>query len=930
MNDLTSLPWILPLKADLPRADLPPSQAPDLQAVGGKGANLARLAQAGFPVPPGFLISTRAYRDFVTANQLEEPILAVLPTSAAEDLTLLEAASARIRVLFAEGRIPGELAAEILDGYRRMGEPAVAVRSSATAEDLPEMSFAGQQDTYLNILGPEQLLKAVVNCWSSLWTARAIGYRLRNQVPQEGAALAVVVQKMVESQASGVLFTANPLTGLRTETVIDATLGLGEALVSGQVEPDHYVVDTAGGRVTAKKIGAKAISIRSQAGGGTAVLREAQQDIPALSDDQVLDLARLGQQVAALYGFPQDIEWAWADGQLYLLQSRPVTSLFPTPAGMPAEPLKVFMSFAAVQGMMDPVTPLGRDSLSSIFATGAGMFGSNVTSETQSILFTAAERIWINITPVVKNSVGRRIAYFALGNVEPSVQQAIQTIWDDPRLLPPKKGISLRALLSMSGFFPRLAGNIFLNMLFPTSRRKMILENGENVLEEMRAHIATVSGDRYARLARQVRLLSEIDRQLPRTLILFISGVATGMAALSYLHLLAKTLPGKPAEGHALSSWDDRVLEITRGLPYNPTTEMDLLLWETAQAIRRDPVSMQEFQAYSANDLAARYQSGQMAPAARQVIGRFLEKYGGRGLGEIDMGRPRWREAPAHVFEMLSGYLLMDDPDQAPDVLFARGAATAQENVEQLAAALRKTRLGWLKAKLARFFAYRVREIMGIRESPKFFAVRMMGLIRFELLKTGAEFAQSGELEQADDLMYLTYAELEAFAAREGRDWRALIARRRQEYQRELLRRQIPRLLLSDGRAFYEGLSPAEGAGSSLTGSPVSPGSVEGRVRVVFDPRQANLLPGEILVCRGTDPSWTPLFLTAAGLVMEVGGMMTHGAVVAREYGIPAVVGVDQATSRLQTGQRIALNGSTGLITLLEEEVETVAHPTDH
>ncbi|HEX9028078.1 MAG TPA: PEP-utilizing enzyme, partial [Anaerolineales bacterium] len=295
---------------------------------------------------------------------------------------------------------------------------------------------------------------------------------------------------------------------------------------------------------------------------------------------------------------------------------------------------------------------------------------------------------------------------------------------------------------------------------------------------------------------------------------------------------------------------------------------------------------------------------------------KFLARYGGRGLGEIDLGRTRWAEDPTHVFEMLASFIQIIDEAQAPDQIFARSAASARQAIEQLAAAIQHRPHGWLKARLARFIITRARQLMGMRESPKFFVVRMLWLAHHEIRKTGQEFVGAGDLDQADDLFYLTFDELKALASHQAQDWRGLISRRRETYQRELMRRQIPRLLLSDGRTFYEGMIETEDTGNGLTGSPVSPGSVEGRVRVVFDPGHAGLLPGEILVCPGTDPSWTPLFFSASGLVMEVGGMMTHGAVVAREYGIPAVVGVDQATSRLHTGQLIHLNGSTGQIIL--------------
>jgi pyruvate,water dikinase len=275
--------------------------------------------------------------------------------------------------------MPPMLADAIRHAYAAIGCPLVAVRSSATTEDLPEASFAGQQDTFLNVVGNEALLKAVVRCWSSLWTARAIGYRTRNQIEHQGAALAVVVQEMVAAETAGVLFTANPLTGKRTETAVDATLGLGEALVSGQVEPDHYVVDPTGGRILSKTLGAKAVAIRGKPGGGTVTLSEDAASRQALPDGAIIELSAMGQRVARLFGVPQDIEWAWAGEKLFLLQSRPITSLFPLPDEMAPEPLQVLFSFGAVQGMLDPITPLGRD----VFLTGAAnlakLIGQNET-----------------------------------------------------------------------------------------------------------------------------------------------------------------------------------------------------------------------------------------------------------------------------------------------------------------------------------------------------------------------------------------------------------------------------------------------------------------------------------------------------------------------------------------------------------------------
>ena len=886
----------------------------NLENAGGKGASLARLACSGYPVPGGFVVATAAYRAFVAENGLGEAVARILEGGEGAKAGF-EEASAEIRRRFDEGAMPSEIADAILAAYRALGAEAVAVRSSATAEDLPDLSFAGQQDTFLNVVSEAALLKAVVCCWSSLWTGRAIAYRQRQGIAQEGLALAVVVQQMVQSEVSGVLFTANPLSGLRSQVVIDACYGLGEALVSGQVEPDHYVVDTLTGTIVEKCIGAKAFVVRGRGEGGTSPVVQEASAAQALADEDILALARLGRKAAEDYGFPQDIEFAQAGGKLYLLQSRPITSLFPTPAALPAAPLEVLFSFAAVQGMLDPLTPAGCDFLRYVFTAGYRLFGYERTLENQSILYEAGERLWANFTPLMRNTTGRKAARGAMALVEPSVRQALDLIWDEPQLQPEKKGTSLNALWHMAHFFPRLAWNVLLNEIAPARRRAWITQNGENVLDLARRKAAAVSGTRQERLAQRLQLLPELaGEHLPRTLVLYISGVAGGMAPFNLLNNLALKLP--QPNGADRPSFSDLALEITRGLPHNPTTEMDLALWEMAGAIRRDPASLQAFQAQNAAGLAQDYLSGRLPPAAQNAIGRFLERYGGRGLGEIDLGRPRWREDPSPVMQALVNFLEIKDPEQAPDAIFRRGAQRAEAAVDELAAELRQTRGGWLKARLARAEARRVREMMGMREAPKFFAVRLMGVIRGALLESGADFVQSGELDRRDDLMFLTLPELEALAQGQAAGLRARVAERRAAYERELRRRQVPRLLLSDGRAFYEGMA-GKGGPASLTGAPVSPGVVEGAVRVIFDPRNAQLQPGEIMVCPGTDPSWTPLFLTAGGLVMEVGGMMTHGAVVAREYGIPAVVGVHEATSRLTTGQRIRVDGSSGRIDLL-------------
>jgi rifampicin phosphotransferase len=884
-----------------------------LESAGGKGLHLCEMTAAGLPVPAGFILTTDAYRTFVSDNGLGKIIQAALKLHPHPDASELEEISAQIRQTFTSGRISDVLKQEIISAYSELGGGAVAVRSSATAEDLPDLSFAGQQDTYLNVTTEKILLDRVIDCWSSLWTARAIGYRLRQGVGQDGIALAVVVQQMVQSEISGVLFTANPLTGSRVESVIDATYGLGEALVSGLVEPDHYVVSREG-QVLSKTLGKKGISIRAGQKGGVERKDESAAHRQALTDEQIVQLAALGTRVENTFGEPQDIEWAYFGGELYLLQTRPITSLFPLPKGLPVEPLKTLVSFAAVQGLVDPITPIGQSALKQIFAMGSALFGVWTTEEKQTVLYSAGERLWVNFTPVLRNTFGRKAIPYVFEMVEPTIKQAVDQLLDDPRLHPTRKGISPRALLQLASFGLPVAGKVFLNILAPSRRRKLIIDQGERVLAIMQQRAATISGDRYEKLNKQTELLPRIARRyLGRAFKLFVSGVASGMVSWNALRMLTRGAAGDDA-----LRWSGLVLEVTRGMPNNPTTEMDLRLWEMTRSIRKDADATRLMRSSTPVELAQRYLNGDLPKGISDEVTGFLDKYGGRGLCEIDLGRTRWAEDPTHVFEMLVNFFKIENENNAPDAVFARGAVAAGEAIDKLTAFIRQGRGGFIKSRQARFFANRARMLMGLRENPKFFAVRMMWIIHRELKKTGEEFVAAGELERTDDLFFLSFPEIREFAAKTPRDWKGLIAERRIRFEREQQRRQLPRLFLSDGRAFYEGMAEQkDNDGKSITGSPVSPGVVEGKVRVVRDPGKAGLAPGEIMVCPGTDPSWTPLFLVAGGLIMEVGGMMTHGAVVAREYGIPAAVGVDKATLRLKTGMKVRLNGSTGEITLL-------------
>ncbi len=876
----------------------------DLSSAGGKGLNLCLLTRAGFPVPPGFILSTAAYDDYVRGNQLDQVISHALQNLAVENPNALEEASRTIRDRFAAGRLSEEITRSIQTISDALDREPVAVRSSATAEDLPGHSFAGQQDTYLNVIGQDSIAQAVIDCWSSLWTARAIGYRARSGLDQDHLSLAVIVQRMVPSESSGVLFTANPLTGKRDELVIDAVFGLGEALVSGQVEPDQYLIDTQG-QLLHLTLGRKATLIRSADGGGTQTLAQEAADRQVLSEMQISELARLGGLAAELFSSPQDIEWAIQGEELWLLQSRPITTLFPLPEGMPPEPLRVMLSFGAVQGLLDPMTPLGRDAIRSVFVGGAELFGYHFTLEKVPTLLEAGDRLWVDASGLLKTGLGRKLMTGALAYIEPGAGQGLAELLKEGSLPAPQRvrpAIFRYLLKTVLPLLPR----VFRTLRHPESERDRLLDHMESWLAKLQTRIQSAESP--------VQLLTLVRRTasdafyflLPQ----FVPRFAVGMASYNLLTKLAARLPDE--------NIDTRVM--MRGLPDNVTTAMDLGLWKVSQDIRGDQESLALFLAAAPKELAEEYLSSRLPKVAQAALAGFLEGYGVRGLGEIDLGRRRWQDDPTPLLQALQSYLQIDDPTLAPDAVFERGRAAAEAEILRLVEALKKTKGGWLKSRLARQAARRMRVLVGLRETPKFTIVRFFALLRQALLVYGQEWIDQGLIDRADDVFFLRLAELDALAAGESRDWKELVQARRQSFARESQRAQIPRLLLSDGRAFYGGIpSETESGQGDLAGSPVSPGVVEGRVRVVLDPHQAGLQPGEILVCPGTDPSWTPLFLAAGGLVMEVGGMMTHGAVVALEYGIPAVVGIHQVTSRLQTGQRIRVDGSTGQISVLEE-----------
>ena len=448
-----------------------------------------------------------------------------------------------------------------------------------------------------------------------------------------------------------------------------------------------------------------------------------------------------------------------------------------------------------------------------------------------------------------------------------------------------------------------LLGNVIINLTQPARGRARLEKKIESALETIRSECEAAKD-----LSELTRVFETTTISMPGNMMpALVGGIAGGQAPFQIL-LRRLSIP----DGQSL------LMELTRGLPHNVTTLMDLQLWQTACKIKEDDFAATHFASTESDVLVQEYWEGKLPAAAQSAIADFLSQYGMRGVAEIDLGRPRWRENPSNLFHALKSYLQID-PAASPDMLFKKGLEKADQAEKQILSAVRKQPGGFFKAGLVKMMIHRFRELGGLRETPKFFVVRLLSIYRSALLAEGEKLVVRGVLSKADDVMFLHLWELRALGNGDSRDWKSLVAERRAVYTREMRRKRIPRILLSDGTAFYDAPTTSNGNDpNALFGTPVSAGVVEGKVRVVFDPHGVQLIPGEILVCPATDPAWTPLFLAAGGLITEVGGMMTHGSVVAREYGIPAVVGVSQATTRLQTGQLVRVDGSSGTVVVLE------------
>ncbi|MGW2835638.1 rifamycin-inactivating phosphotransferase [Streptomyces sp. NPDC001286] len=857
--------------------DLDEVDETQVAVVGGKGAHLGGLARIeGVRVPGGFCVTTDAFRQIMAQVPSMADWLDELARLNADDREGIGTLSARIRRAVEGIAVPDDVAAAVTGALARHGERAAyAVRSSATAEDLPTASFAGQQDTYLNVVGTTEVLRHISRCWASLFTERAVIYRQRNGIDHRTVHMAVVVQRMVVPRASGILFTADPVTGNRKVATVDAGFGLGEALVSGLVNPDVYKVRD--GEVIAKTIAAKERALHALPDGGTretavdARLREQ----PALTDEQVLRLVRLGRDIEAHFGSPQDIEWCLVDDDFRFVQSRPVTTLFPVPEADDQEN-HVYVSVGHQQMMTDAMKPLGL----SIWRLTA-----------MAPMREAGGRLFVDSTRPLSSPASRARLLDLIGRGDPLTRDALETVLD------------------REGFVPTLpdagpAGSPVTGTSAPIETDPAIVTELIKRNEESLTALEHDIRDRTGPALFDFLLEAFEEHKRVLTDPLNLPAIMAGMEATWWLNdKLLEWLGEKNAAD-----------TLTLSAPGNVTSEMGLALLDVADAIRPHPEVVTFLQGVEDEDFLDELAELRGGTEARDAIEAYLDRYGMRCVGEIDITRPRWRERPDTLLPLILDNVRNFEPGAA-ERRFEQGRQRAREKEEEVLSRLRALPDGDRKADETKRMIDRVRTFIGYREYPKYGIVSRYFVYKRALLEEAERLVRAGVLREKEDVFYLTFQEFHE-AARAKRVDEQLI-RRREEAFRSYQALTPPRVLTSDGETLNGAYRRDDVPAGALIGLPVSAGTVEGRARVILDMAQADLEPGDILVTACTDPSWSPLFVGIAGLVTEVGGLMTHGAVIAREYGLSAVVGVEGATRLIQDGQRIRVHGTDGYVEIL-------------
>jgi rifampicin phosphotransferase len=849
----------------------------DIALVGGKGANLGELSRAGLPVPPGFVVTTEAYDAFVEAGGLRDEILGLASQPNVDDPAAFEVAAEKIHALFALAATPDDVAAEVRAAYDRLANTeAVAVRSSATAEDLPGASFAGQQETYLNVRGERALMEALEACWASLWTARAMAYRARQSIEPASVSLAVVVQRMVEAEAAGIMFTADPAGGGRDRIVINAAWGLGEAVVGGEVTPDSLVVEKGSGRVISRETADKEVmTVYTEEGTGQRSVPEARRREAVLDDETAAVLARCGARIEDHYGVPQDIEWALADREFFILQARPITNLPPPPPTdvrwEPPYPGSAWWRRQVVENLPEPLSPLFdelylREGLELSIDAVMEFFGW-----TYLTLEDVADRpFFTSINGYAYSRANYKLEWS-------TVPKLLRAVIDEFRIL-------------FGGELGAYWGEEALPSYLAKVERWKAVDPGTAPDEQLLAG---------------VRELALEDARYWFACALMIGRAKITDALLGRFLTLA--VPNRGLTSGAF----------LRGFP-SPTVDAETELQGLADRVRASDELRALVTATLAPSLPETLRSTPVGRDWLAALAMYLDRYGHQ-VYNLDFVVPTQADDPLPV--LLSLKAMVQQPGGKPRArqraLVADRAALVEEtarSLDPLRRQLFRLLLGWAQS------------FGPGREQALFYMGAGWPTLRRLALELGRRLTESGSLLAAEDVFFLETSEI--WASILATPELARLARERREL-REARKRLHPPPVVPPGHkvrfgpldmSAWETQRRNEPAGAVLRGFAVSPGQVSASASVIHSPADfSRMEPGTILVCPTTTPAWTPLFSQARGLVTDVGGVLAHGSIVAREYGIPAVLGTGIATTRIRSGHTIRVDGDAGTVTLLDE-----------
>lgn len=859
--------------------------AGDAGQVGGKGANLGEMLRNGFPVPPGFVVSADAYAGFFAALDLGAELRRLDSAPAGE----IEQHCGLIRARIEGDELPGNLADLVLAAHASLiearGRPiACAVRSSATAEDLGAASFAGQHGTYYYVAA-DQLLKKVRQCWGSLWSKEAVSYRATHGIDHASVSMAVVVQEMILSDVSGVSFTANPVSGSRDEVIIESSWGMGAAIVDGRVTPDNYVLDRADLQVRSQRVADKRLMVLARLEAGQAARLEevpnAMRRRESLSPDLLRTVAQWSLRCESHFGRPQDVEWAICDGRFYLLQSRPITVMGSEDVTRGISGKYVLFK-PLVENFTDPFTPLSEDLV--IWPPGMrsirGWVYVDVDALQRLLPFrTTAEALAEHAYAIERNapgwelSIGKLPAFFATGVL----------------------------------FLLANAVLIFRTRALPDGA----LDSYRALCARVDADASIGPGDAMVRLLLLPRLTDAIGH-FPLMVNLASLRFISRMRILG--RLLRRWAPEVRSDAESvLSSGSEGVL----------SAEMGRGIWALAQAAKRNAQVRRILLEQPPQRVLDELRRIEEARGFLQDLDAFLAINGHRAVKEFELRSPRWDENPAVVLGMVRNYLLIEAaPVQLEDKAAAERAGLIAELRSRLQALPLERAFG-LRLRLILFFADQVRYFLKLRENSRFYYIMGFGVVRRKVLRIEAELLRQGKLKCRDDIFFLREAELAGLqdGSLHWLDVEDRIRERRIEHIR-LGKMGPPKTI---GIELPQKHAPATqpGGANHLQGQPASPGGFEGIARVILDPSiDVELKPGEVLVAPYTDPAWTPLFLTAGAAVVEVGSYLSHAGTVAREFGMPCVVDVPEATRKIRSGDRIAVDGNLGRVRILAPQAD--------